>query len=223
MATNPATQIAASKIDTTDPAYPYGKAQDILAPGDGKGTPRLAFLINDIFGFQQAMLKEASPEIVPSGTPDKVGASQYLEALINIIVQNGGGSVPDASETVKGILELADQTEADAGLDDLRAMTALKVANRPQGGQSLTGNGYQIFDGGLIIQWGSIASAANTVNNIALPLTYPTAHHQAYASISDDDIALPDPVQAIALSTTQIRVTNGFSSTLTIPWFSIGN
>lgn len=93
MAINPATQISPSKIDTSDPTgYPFGKAQDILAPGDGKGTPRLALVVNDIFGFQQALLKGASPQIVPSGTPDKVGASQYLEALINIIVQNVPGS-----------------------------------------------------------------------------------------------------------------------------------
>jgi len=38
------------------------------------------------------------------------------------------GSVPDASETTKGILELATQVETDAGVDDLRAVTPLKLA-----------------------------------------------------------------------------------------------
>ena len=40
------------------------------------------------------------------------------------------GSVPDASETVKGILELATQAETDAGTDDTRAVTPLKLQNK---------------------------------------------------------------------------------------------
>jgi len=42
----------------------------------------------------------------------------------------GGASVPDASETVKGIIEIADSTESAAGTDDLKAMTPLKVKQR---------------------------------------------------------------------------------------------
>lgn len=41
----------------------------------------------------------------------------------------GGGSVPDATETVKGIAELATQAETDAGVDDSRIVTPLKLAN----------------------------------------------------------------------------------------------
>ena len=45
-------------------------------------------------------------------------------------IGGGGGPVPDASETVKGILELATQAETDAGTDDLRAVTPLKLQNK---------------------------------------------------------------------------------------------
>jgi len=40
-----------------------------------------------------------------------------------------GGTPADASETVKGILELATQTETNTGTDDLRAVTPLKLKN----------------------------------------------------------------------------------------------
>lgn len=40
-----------------------------------------------------------------------------------------GTSVPAASETTAGISELATQAETDAGTDDLRIVTALKLAN----------------------------------------------------------------------------------------------
>ncbi len=38
-----------------------------------------------------------------------------------------GASVPDATETVKGKIEIATQVETDAGTDDLRAVTPLKL------------------------------------------------------------------------------------------------
>jgi len=41
---------------------------------------------------------------------------------------NFGTSVPDASETISGKIELATQAETDAGTDDLRAVTPLKFA-----------------------------------------------------------------------------------------------
>lgn len=45
-------------------------------------------------------------------------------------VQSGSGPVspPDASETVKGIIEIATQAEVTTGTDDVRAITPLKLA-----------------------------------------------------------------------------------------------
>ena len=42
----------------------------------------------------------------------------------------GGASVPDASETTKGIIEIATSAEATTGTDDLKAMTPLTVKER---------------------------------------------------------------------------------------------
>lgn len=67
------------RITAATPAYPYGSAQDDSTGTTGDGTPFKSALLNDIYGFQQAMLSAAS--IVPSGTADSVTASQYLEAL----------------------------------------------------------------------------------------------------------------------------------------------
>lgn len=63
----------------TDPAYPQGKARNSTAFQDGTGTPLEADWLNDVWGFLQALLDEAA--IVPTGTPDEVGASQYLAAI----------------------------------------------------------------------------------------------------------------------------------------------
>lgn len=81
MAINLTTQYP-GKIDTTDPAYPYGKAQNITTPSDGTGTPWEKAIVNDHIGAQQALLKSSG--IVPSGAADKVGASQYLQSIVEI-------------------------------------------------------------------------------------------------------------------------------------------
>jgi hypothetical protein len=60
-------------------AYPQGKARNAGSYQDGTGTPLEKDWVNDQFGFQQALLADAG--IVPSGSPDQVGASQYLDAV----------------------------------------------------------------------------------------------------------------------------------------------
>lgn len=72
------------KIDSTQPsAYPQGAAQNITVPGDGTGTPWEASVINDLLGFEQALLKDAG--IVESGNPDTADVSDYLDAVKSII------------------------------------------------------------------------------------------------------------------------------------------
>ncbi len=80
MALNPTTSFP-GQIAAPSAGYPFGEARDITIPGDNEGTPWRADLINDIFGFQQALLKEPDTPLVPSGSPDEVGTSQYLDAL----------------------------------------------------------------------------------------------------------------------------------------------
>lgn len=71
------------QTDPSDPGYPYGKAQNVTSPGDGNGTPWEEALVNDLFGFQQALLDKAG--ITPDGVPDRVGASQYVDAIPEVV------------------------------------------------------------------------------------------------------------------------------------------
>jgi len=77
------------KIDNSDPVgYPEGKAQNITTPGDQTGTPLEAKWVNDWFGFVQAIMDDVGT--VPSGTPEKVGASQVLDAIKDVAASFGG-------------------------------------------------------------------------------------------------------------------------------------
>ena len=115
MAINPETQYP-GKVAASSAPYPYGQAQNITTPGDGTGTPWEAALLNDIFGFQQALLKAAG-NIVPSGSPDQVGTSQYLQSVIEIAA--GRAHVYDESGVADAyVLDLRGDMQAPAAYFD---------------------------------------------------------------------------------------------------------
>jgi hypothetical protein len=83
MALIPSTRYPA-QTDTAA-AYPQGKARNAGSFQDGTGTPLEKDWVNDQFGFQQALLDAAG--ITPTGSPDAVGASQYLDAVLLLMAK----------------------------------------------------------------------------------------------------------------------------------------
>src|SRR5690606_33741288 len=78
---------------------------------------------------QLATLAELQGGTAPAGA--YVPTANDVATVIQGIVV---GAVPPASETIQGIAELATQTETDAGLDDLKIVTPLKLATLLAGG-----------------------------------------------------------------------------------------
>jgi hypothetical protein len=85
-----------TKTTPVSTSYPYGGAQNVTTPGDNTGTPWEAELVNDILGFQQALLTEAT--IVPSGSAETALVSQYLDAVRAIAKASAGDTT--ARQTV---------------------------------------------------------------------------------------------------------------------------
>jgi len=103
MAINPA-DLYTGKVTAPSADYPLGSARDVTAPGSGDGTPFVASLVNDTWGFYQALLAEAT--ITASGTPETAVASQYLESLKAIT----RGEL--ATESEPGTIQLDDSFKA---------------------------------------------------------------------------------------------------------------
>lgn len=80
----------------TDAAYPQGKAKNVVIAGDGSGTPLEAGWVNDIWGLLQSLLYRAA--ITPSGDPDEVGTSDYLDALDILFLDAGSDRIPTQDE-----------------------------------------------------------------------------------------------------------------------------
>lgn len=94
------------------------------------------------------------------------------------------------------------------------------------GGNSLATNGYQVLDGGLIIQWGIVANIPRTTAvNFALPVTFPNAH---FIGVSNSNGSVADePITSYeALSVSQGRIHahgSGADPDITVNFIAIGN
>lgn len=81
-----------------------------------------------------------------------------------------------ATETVSGIIELATTAETQAGTDDTRAITPLKLFDSLKGSnQSLAASGYQKLHGGLIFQWVKFTSTGAGDQTINFPISFPNS------------------------------------------------
>ena len=145
MSINPETRYA-GKINSADANYPYGSARNITTPGDGTGTPWEEDLVNDIFGFQQSLLSDAS--IVPSGSPDKVGASQYLEATK--VVANIAGDIINVALHPYDV-DLTGASDASTALSSAGTGKSIKKVYLPGGVYRLNSNASMDADVDLIL------------------------------------------------------------------------
>jgi hypothetical protein len=83
---------------TTDPTgYPHGQPKNRSGVDTNDGTPFEAQWMSDVHGFLQAMLAEAG--VTPSDSPDKVGASQYLDSVKH------AASLPGVADTYPEAVE----------------------------------------------------------------------------------------------------------------------
>jgi hypothetical protein len=156
-------------------SYPYGKAQNDLVEGDGIGTPLEEKLVNEIFGFQQALLVDAG--ITPSNAPEAVGSSQYLDAIKKIangalILHRGaqewqsvqvGGSLIDYPFLVAPLQSSlwfpGRQSIVAVGSNDAPAAVYLRSQDGTEWDPG-TGNAFDMYSGNLLQQPVCVAPGA---------------------------------------------------------------
>lgn len=103
------------RITPVDANYPYASSKDETAPGAGDGSPYLKVRADDIFGFNQALLRLAS--IVPTGNAETALASQYLQSLIEL-AQGRATNYDDSGVADAYVLDVQTNQQAPGGLFD---------------------------------------------------------------------------------------------------------
>lgn len=117
--------------------YPQGSFKNRTAPDARDGSYLEKDWANDKEGFFQSLLSEAG--LVASGAVDSVGASQYYDAMVQVIADN----IPQATESVLGGSKVSTQMQVNAGSDDATLVTPKKLAesNRSQASMAFTTTG----------------------------------------------------------------------------------
>lgn len=150
--------------------------------------------------------EELRAVIVAAGlTPDHTKLDQLATAIALLAV------VPDATETLKGKIELATAAEAQALTDAVRAITPLRLKEAMQGtNMSLSANGYQKLPSGLIVQWvqGATSTAGEVSEVVTLPITFPNSN--LFSSVSSLNAAASQAqdtsYQVVSKTTSQVTV-----------------
>lgn len=169
-------------------------------------------------------------DIAATATTGTLTAGDMVRVRYNLgtgdvdILNNTGTVSADASETVKGIAKIATQVDIDAGADDTRIVTSLKM--RFGFASLFATNGYVTFPswlGGLIIQWGILSSIAyGTTGTVTFPIAFPTAgFHSSFMQVTAAS-AVAAENYSLALTTTQSNVFNTSGVTATYRWIALG-
>jgi hypothetical protein len=161
-----------ANADSPSLSYITGSFRNDSSPESEDGTPLEMAWANDFLGARDALLQRAG--ITPSGDVETANDSDVLDAIEFIVNDLNPG---DASESTKGVIEIATSAEAVLLTDGTRALTPKKLNDAFQDvNQSLAASGYQKLPGGLIMQWGvtSVITSDGRAT-ITLPMAYPTA------------------------------------------------
>jgi hypothetical protein len=142
-------------------------------------------------------------------------------------------NLPDSSETAKGAIEIATQTEVNTGTDDVKAITPLKLntfINNLGFANSKTPNGYTYLPNGYIWQWCSgpvFTGEGSGIVNFLIP--FPNTCLQVLVSTKNNtnDILNNNIFQEISHNTTSVTVfcqtmTSGSTINVTPIIFAIG-
>ena len=109
-----------SQVSTGDAGWPDGKPRNIQGGIQGTGTPFEEKLFQDYEGSRQALFAEAG--IDPSGVSDKVGQSDYVDALkgfekpASSVVTSEGNNIEDFINSTKVNYPFKSATEVDIAI-----------------------------------------------------------------------------------------------------------
>ena len=131
-----------------------------------------------------------------------------------------------ASETVRGLVELADAAEAQALASAVVALTPARLADAFKGAnQSLNSTGYQKLPGGLIVQWGTNTIPAGTANNpVTLPIAFPNSFRSVTLGVSLTVVTPFDAPGYSKKTLTGFSITNPYTgSEVVVDWLAVGH
>lgn len=153
----------------------------------------------------------------------------------DLVLLNALSPVMDASETVKGIVQLANAAQIIAGTDAEKAVSPLGLLASFLGAGGTTANDYVAIPyrdkttgvrRQLIVQFGTTNYVVNTTKTVTFPIEFPNAQlgffATPYASIGSDFTARSISMVSQSKTNAIFNVSGGATTTTTLNWISIG-
>jgi hypothetical protein len=158
---------------------------------------------------------------------ETTAANRKADAVVT--VKNLWGWVIQASESLRGMLKVATQSQTDAGAADDVAVTPKKLFKGVS--ISLGVNGYIAFPSwlkGLIIQWGYNSSGAYGAHTMPFPVTFPSSCHSIYGIAqgggpSSGNVLVNKSTTTASVGGFVTQSTSGVAAQVSYVWLAIGS
>lgn len=150
------------RFNNPSPEYPQGSFKNRTTPTAEDGSYFEQQWANDHLAFLSSLLDDAVIE--PNGLVDEVGASQYFDAFLASSLKLLRSAAANSTELLRGSVALASQAEAEAGAENTKAMTPLRVF---QAIRSAAANATELLRG--VLRVGTQAEVnAGALDNVAV-------------------------------------------------------
>lgn len=113
-----------------------------------------------------------------------------------------GALAGDASETEKGVSQIASQLEVDSGLNDEKFITPLKYMSGFNNSKS--SSGYTYLPNGVLLQWARFNSTVDGSESFNFPIAFPNAIFTAFTN--SGSVSATNDYKIVSITTTQITV-----------------
>lgn len=162
----------------------------------GRGNPGTGLLATPLSADWANMVQEELYAFLTAAgiTPSKTTHNQVLAAVEALFFSLAN--------------DVASAAEVQAGTINTKVLTPLRLGDAYKGAnQSLTVSGYQRLPGGLIVQWGTTASAATDVQTtVTFPIAFPNAYLNGHCTAILANPSNDNNGAIISATTTQITL-----------------
>lgn len=216
--TNPSTRWLAGAVSAFDSGTGAMTIDVAYITGSGSGGSWAVTPIAPIIAMDASQLSTGT---IPDARFPSVLPAASGQNLTNLDASDlASGTVPNARfPATLPVVSAANLTNIPAG-NLTGNIAAARMAASFSG--TMSSNGYVQLPNGLIFQWGSSSVAATSNLTVTMPVTFPTAFLQPFASRDDSNTASTNRIGAGIVSTSQIQLQNSGGATTYVRWFAIG-
>jgi hypothetical protein len=192
-------------------------------------TPNVEIMISENINFDPNFEANLNAELanINNELNERLKISENLadlddaEAVRENLGLGSAAIAGDASESEKGVAQIASQLEVDSGLNDEKFITPLKYISGFSNSKS--SSGYTYLPNGVLLQWARFNSTADGSESFNFPIAFPNSVFVAFTG--SGSVSAANDYKIASITTTQITVdrSDAISGSRLFYVYAIGN